>query len=158
VAGLEEVVEAEFTAAMDEAIGEARLDDGAELQRRLSAQAPPGLAIVRLEVLADDVKQARAYWLSYRLPVPPARRAELAARIDWLLCQTSVLVDREERMPLDLRPMVDCLQLDGDELEMRLRVDPLGTARPGELLAVLGAADLEQQGMSITRTHVELTS
>jgi radical SAM-linked protein len=151
VAGLEEVVEVELTPAMAEA-----MTDGAALQSRLSAQAPPGLTIAQLEVLPETVKQARAQLLSYELPIPPERRAELASRIDWLLGQTSVLVPREERKPLDLRPMLDRLQLVGDTLQMRLRIDLAGTVRPGEVLGALGAQDLEQQGMALTRTQVEL--
>ncbi len=151
VAGLEEVVEVELTAEMT-----SLMTDGAALQTRLSAQAPPGLTIAQLDVLPDEVKQARAELLSYELPVPPERRTELAQRIEWLLGQTSVLVAREERKPLDLRPMLDRLQLIGDTLQMRLRIDLLGTVRPGEILGVLGAADLEQHGLALTRTAVEL--
>lgn len=147
VAGLDEAIEVELTDAVDDLV---------QCTATLAAQAPRGLTIVRVEALPAEARQALAQRLTYELSVPAERQAELAWRIDQLLAQNSVLVQRPERGPLDLRPMLDRLTLEAGRLQMRLRIDPLGTVRPGEVLAAIGAADLERHGLALTRTAVEL--
>lgn len=55
----------------------------------------------------------------------------------------------------DLRLQVEMI---GDVLRVRVSVKREGTARPRELLALVGLSDLEQQGVHWTRTAVELDS
>jgi len=74
-----------------------------------------------------------------------------------LLAESTVCIEREGRKaPLDLRPLIDSLTLEGKTFRMRLLVDREGSARPREVLAALEVADLEYEGFFLTRTKVEV--
>ena len=74
--------------------------------------------------------------VTYRLPVPADRSANLAERITNLLSTTECWIERTRPQPrrLDLRPYLTALRLGPQGLEMDLRVTPTGTARPEEVL------------------------
>jgi hypothetical protein len=101
-------------------------------------------------------------FVTFEMGVPEPRQAALAARIEWLLSQTSIPIEREGRKTaLDLRPLIAELTLrrgEGQEgmLQMRLRVDREGSARPRELLQSLEIENLEYEGFFLTRTRVEV--
>jgi hypothetical protein len=131
---------------------------GAEdLRRRLSSHAPPGLVFHAVEVLPEGSRKARVTSARYEVPIPTSARAGLRARIDRLLAASSWPIERARgRAAIDLRPLVSELALREDVLAMRLRVDQSGSVGPREVLAALGLAEIERQGVRLRRTAVEL--
>ncbi len=128
-----------------------------ELVHAITPQLPQGLELCGIEVLSEFARKARIHAITFAVDVPPERQSAVAERIEWLLAQTSYDVRRESRArPLDVRPLIDDLRLDGGALVMRLRVDGDGSARPRELLSALGLDDVESLGLVIRRTAVEL--
>jgi radical SAM-linked protein len=128
-----------------------------ELEQLLSAQTPPGLVVESVEVRPAGSAKAYVERVTFALDIPAERQVELAGRITSWLAAKSQLVEREKRKtPLDVRPFVEELSLADGILTMRLKVNPEGSARPREVLEALGLADLESQGLCLTRTSVEL--
>jgi radical SAM-linked protein len=131
--------------------------DPAELAQTIRASAPEGLSIHAVEPL-DAGRKTRLCGMTFTVDVPAERRDEVAGRIEWLLAQDSFCVTREGRnAPIDLRPLVECLELDQHStLTLRLRMGEDGGARPREVLSALGLADVEALGHLVRRTAVEL--
>jgi radical SAM-linked protein len=148
IEGLDEVLEIE----LPEEHGPERL---AELFR---SQAPPGLAIHRIEPLSGGKTRLRG--MTFQVEVPVERRTAVAERVEWLREKSSYGVQREgRRAPVELRPLIEELRLDDSgTLWMRLRVAGDGSARPREVLEALGLADVEALGIVLRRTAVELSS
>ncbi len=127
------------------------------LQQRLASQAPPGLVIRGVEVLPEGVKKANVRWVRYEVPVPAASRAQLPSRIERLMAAESFPVVRPKNgRTVDLRPLVNRLEVDDRLLRMRLRLEPAGCVSPREVAAALGLSELEQQGAYFTRTAMEI--
>ena len=128
-----------------------------ELLRRLPPQCPPGLAIRTIDVLPQEAKKAQVRSVAYEAPIPSASQTALCDRIEHLLATSSWPIERAHgRRPIDLRPLIVELALDEGVLQMRLRVDSHGSVGPRDVLAALGLADLEQQGVHLRRTAVEV--
>ena len=97
--------------------------------------------------------------MTYEIPIPAERREALKGAIDELLKKRSYPWQREGRAkPIDLRLSIEDMQLVEDRLQIRLWVSQQASARPREILQVLGVDDLEYQGCTIQRTEVNLTS
>lgn len=147
IEGLDEVMELEL----------AETTTAEEVLRRLTAQAPAGLAFHSVEALPDGRPKARVLSASYEAPIPPQCRAGLSERIDDLLAAASWPVVRSRHpAPIDLRPLLLELALRDGVLAMRLHVDSQGSVGPREVLAALGLADLERQGVHLRRSAVEV--
>jgi radical SAM-linked protein len=147
IEGANEVMELELSQAVaaDELLG------------RLVAQAPPGLIFRAAELLPDGAKKARVESVSYEAAIPAAPRAGVDQQIERLLAADSWPIERGRgRTMIDLRPLVLELALAGDVLSMRLLVSNQGSVGPREVLAALGLADVEQQGVCLRRTDVEI--
>jgi radical SAM-linked protein len=155
VVGAEEVVELELEQALPVE----------EIETRLRRQAPPGLGIIsarRIEPRAS----AQVSGLSYAVEVPAERIDELRARIRDVLAAAECWWqrDRPPQRRLDLRPWIRDLHLQATTpspalsytLIIDLRLTPTGTARPAEVLGLLGLADLLEAGAVCTRTRLEL--
>ncbi len=128
-----------------------------ELLRRVTPQSPPGLVFRAIEVLPDGVKKVQVQSVSYQAPIPSRSQTVLRQRIEHLLAASSWPIERAHgARPIDLRPLVLELALHDDVLVMRLRVDRCGSVGPRDVLAALGLADLEQQGVHLRRTAVEV--
>jgi radical SAM-linked protein len=131
---------------------------------RLRRQCPPGLQVLELTRVPPRAT-AQVRGLTYALELP-ADRAELArSRIAELLASTELWIDR--RRPsggansrrMDLRPFLRDLRVTGDDparLEMDLWLTPAGTARPEEVLGLLGLQDLAEAGAVLHRLRLEL--
>ena len=152
VIGCEEVVEIELYQVLT-------LD---ELRERLVRQAPKGLDILSIRRIGvRDGAQVRR--LTYRLAVPAERVATLAERIATVLASPECWVERT-RPPVrrvDLRAFLSDLRLtelspNTFALEMELFLTPHGTARPDEVLTVLGLQDLVEAGAILERSCLEL--
>jgi radical SAM-linked protein len=128
-----------------------------EVQERLQRQAPAGLDI--LEVRSIDPKaSAQVQRVTYRITMPAERIPDLRARTTALLAASEIPVQRLRPQPrrLDIRPYLMDLRALPDFLELELRVTPTGTARPDELLELLGLGDLLPSGSILERTALEL--
>jgi radical SAM-linked protein len=147
VVGRAEVVELELTESLPPD----------EIHARITRQAPPGLDVLSVQRI-DPRSTARVRGLCYALTVPAERVSELRRRIAEVLVAPECLVERErpQRRRFDLRPVIRDLRLtpapEGALLEMDLRLTAAGTARPEELLALLGLADLTDAGVVLERT------
>ena len=147
IASIDEVMELELTEELS----------GEQVCEKLQPHLPAGLSLNRVEVMPLGQKKAVVCRVTFEIELPADRHGQAAQSIAELLAAASHKVAREEgKGTVDLRPYIEGLSIDGDKLTMCLRVTPLGTARPREVLAALGLADLEQQGFCLTRTVVHL--
>jgi radical SAM-linked protein len=151
VVGREEVVEIE----LDEEV------PPEELRARLARTAPPGLEVLSARRVGPrDGAQVRG--LTYGVAVPAGRVAGTARRVAEVLAAPECWVERTRppRRRLDLKPFLKGLRLEerisGGFLEVDLRLTPAGTARPEELLELLGLKDLLDAGAVLERTRLEL--
>jgi radical SAM-linked protein len=147
IVGCEEVVELE----LDEEL------PPEEIQARLAAQAPAGLEILRVQRI-DAKAGAQVRQAGYRVVIPIELRAGLDERITALLTSTHCWVERSRPQPrkLDIRSYILDLRLQEDTLEMDLEVTPQGTARPDEILRVLGLGELLANGAVLERNRLEI--
>jgi len=144
-----------------------------EIQERLSRQAPPGLTLLSLRRVAPK-GNAQVRRLSYRLGVPPERLAGLGDKIAAVLAAPECWVERK-RPPahqVDVRPFLADLGLRAiaelaeppgvpvpgasQVLEMTFWLTQEGTARPEEVLELLGLQDLVAAGVILERSELEL--
>lgn len=157
IAGLDELVEVDL----------AEQHTADSLQAAIQSELPPGMNLSAIDVLPAPDHKAQVRQVTFEMAIPTQRQAALAERIDWVLAQTSLPIDREGRKtPLDLRPLIADLKLSSGEsdnaadqnvvLQMRFRVDREGSARPRELLQALEIDNLEYEGYFLTRTRVEV--
>ena len=108
------------------------------------------------EVVPPGLRKAAAERLSYELPLPAERVAEAQAAVERARAAESLLAQREGRdEPVDLRATLEELSINGGVLRMTLRATRTAQARPRDILAVLGLADLEFSA-PLARTRVEL--
>lgn len=147
IVGYEEVLELE----LDQPV------PPAEVRARLAQQAPAGLELLDIRPIAAKTT-AQVRRVCYRLPVPPERTAGLAERVAAVLAAPECWVERSRPQPrrVNLRPYLNNLCILPDAVEMDLGVTPTGTARPDEVLGLLGLADLLAAGAVLERTKVEL--
>jgi radical SAM-linked protein len=147
IVGSEEVVELE----LDEEL------PSEEIQSRLAAQAPAGLEILHVRRI-DPKATAQVRRVCYRVAVPRERRAALTERMNAILSAPDCWVERARPQPrrLDIRGYIHDLRLGVGELEMDLKVTPQGTARPDEILHLLGLGDLLSNGAVLERNQLEI--
>ncbi len=128
---------------------------------RLARQCPPGLTLLSLRRI-EGRRPAQVRRLSYRLRVPAERCAGLEPKIAEVLAAGECWVERHRPTPrrVNLRPLLDGLELivgpEGTDLEMTFWLRPEGTARPEEVLTLLGLADLVPAGVVLQRSRLEL--
>ena len=146
-----------------EEVGELELDaflPPDEIRARLASQTPPGLDILSLRRV-DPRASAQVRRLTYRLFVPPERWAGLDHTLAATLAAPTCFVERDkpERRRVDIRPFLSELRLVEAPLralDMTLWLTSAGTARPAEVLRVLGLEDLLAEGAVLERTLLEL--
>jgi radical SAM-linked protein len=147
VVGLDEVLEAELLEPLAEA----------EVQRRLLAAAPPGLVVARIEPVPPGTRKAQLRRATYELPVPEERRAALdqAVHALWASAEWRHL-RADKHAEVDVRRDLERLELHEGRLVLTLRFVREASARPRDVLEILGVGDLEAAGVPLTRTCVEL--
>ncbi|MHB1423815.1 MAG: TIGR03936 family radical SAM-associated protein [Gemmataceae bacterium] len=159
VVGREEVVELELAEVLTPE----------DLHARLARQAPPGLEI--LSVRRIPVKaNAQVSQMAYSISVPAERLSDLRRRIAEVLAAPTFWIERHRPLSrqagrrLDVRSfLVDLRIVEGVSpnrppctLEMILRLTSTGTARPEEVLGLLGLEDLLVAGAVLERSRLEL--
>ena len=149
IVGLDEVMEVELD----------RWVPPDEIRRRLAGQVPPGLTIQSVGAV-DPQRKEPVREAEYRVPVPEAAQAGLPDAIRALLAADQKVVERHRPgkpvQSVDLRPFIRDLRLEAGQLWMQFRVTPGGTARPDEILRLLGLADLIDRGVVVTRSRIVL--
>ena len=147
IAGLDEIMEAELAESIPPP----------QLVSRLNACAPPGLQFCDAELLTAQQKNARAKAASYTVAVSDELRPRVAAGIERLLAAESHLIERPGRVvPIELRELVQELELNDAGLCMTLRMTGEAGIRPRDVLEAIGFAPNEQEGMLVARTRIEL--
>ena len=137
--------------------------DAGRLRTDLAAQLPEGVRILEVaQVLGKD--RARVVGVTYRVEPSPDQSIS-ADRIAHLLAQERIEVTRGRRQErrVDIRPFVRDISVHEDEagptLTVELHVSDQGTARPQEILALLGLnAEPGRDAALVTRTCVHLAS
>lgn len=150
IEGRREVLELDLTEPMEPA----------EVLRRLSAAAPPGLEFLEAEA-APPGKPAHAQAVEYQIDIPADRRdaahtalARFLARDEWPHIRHRP--DRPDST-IDLRPFLVRAELGDDgRLRFRMKISPDGSARPEEIIDALGLRSLLSQGSVLVRTDMEL--
>jgi radical SAM-linked protein len=149
VVGLAEIVDIE----MDEVL------DPTEVLERIRAQCPPGLDV--LQARHVPVRTGlRVIGLCYGLNLPLDRCPGLQQRIAEVLAAPECVIERTRppRRMLDVRPFLRELRLDPTtgRLEVDLHLTASGTARPDEILTLLGLGDLLEAGILLERVRLDL--
>ena len=133
--------------------------DPRDIETRLNAQAPPGLVISQVQVLDRGQGKARVRAMTYQFPVSQQRRQQVEQAIEQLLAGSSLWVRRDDRPePVDMRADLESLEWCDGVVRFRIRATQQASLRPRDVLQALGLAELEQQGVFLTRSEVELTS
>jgi radical SAM-linked protein len=128
-----------------------------EIHQRLAAQAPQGLVLESVQRV-DRKASAQVSALCYRAAIPPQRIDDVRMKATEILSAASCPVERirPEKRIVDLRPFLRDIRVLTDALEIDLWVTPKGTARPEEVLVLLGLDDLTAEGAVVERTRLEL--
>ena len=129
-----------------------------EVQQRLGAVLPPGIAIRSVREIMGREKPAASrlasatYQVDLRQPVP-----DLERRIADLLRRPTLPVEeqRQDRIrKRDLRPLIfELVPAGSSVLRLRVRLDAEGTIRPEQILDLLS---IPRGGVRITRERIEL--
>lgn len=147
IEGLDEVVEIELTQPLARE----------EILSRLQSHAPQGLEFTSIRRVACNAT-AQASSAVYAVALPPEREAALHVRCRELLDAPACTVVRDHRKKgaLDIRPFIADLRIDGGRLVLEFLVTPFGTARADEVLTLLGAGDLLENGAVLQRVQLLL--
>jgi len=128
-----------------------------ELFARLAPHLPPGLSIDRIECLPPPARKARIRGVEFEVPVPRPLQDQVRQRVDSLRALQTCWVDRRGgRRRVEVRGDLESIEISGGQLRLRLRFSPQGGAQCRDVLEALGLGDLEQQGVCICRSRVEL--
>jgi len=121
--------------------------EAGDLPARLNAAAPRGMRFLDARTLAGRGTPQPAA-ARYELPLEPQQLPLVRRRLEELASLETWTVPRRvsargrrggwSTRPIDLRPLVGELRLDGQTLRMTLRPQGDLWARPGEVLALLG--------------------
>src|SRR5262249_49771026 len=136
-----------------------RATDPEWVREALLRQCPPGLEV--LEARRVPVKSGvRVVGLWYGLTVPACLHAQTQEKIAETLAAPECLVQREKpvRRQVNVRPFLKELRLAADTgwLDIGLHLTPAGTARPDEVLGLLGLSALLDDGAVLERTRLDL--
>jgi len=121
-----------------------------EVQARLEAAAPPGMAILSVEevALSEDSLQSRMHASEFIVTFfDPQALGELTGKVRSLLAQDKI-IRRRRKKTYDLRPLIQKIEARlaaGSEpvLWMRLLAEPGATGRPDEVLDEMGYANTQ---------------
>jgi radical SAM-linked protein len=113
------------------------------LQTTLAAALPAGVAVTRIDPwLSKKSAQPREVTYAIELPNPPA---DLPTRVERLLATDELWIDRDDGPKkhgrrIDLRPYLETVAVERDELRVTLVYIDQRTARPYEILDALELA------------------
>jgi radical SAM-linked protein len=149
IEGLDEVMELEL----------AEPCTSEELLARLSANSLPGLVFESVEILPAGVGKARIKSATYQVRIPPHRVPATTCRIARLLAESSHPIQRPHKnTTVDIRQTLQDLTVTDGVLRMRLGNSRQASASARDVLGALDLEDLQEDGMYLARTTVELES
>ena len=123
---------------------------------RLQTQMPPGVHLSRAQKLDAQAKPAPTA-ATYEVSVPQAAQDALIEAVDSFLSKSSYVVERtggkKRSRPVDIRSVVERIELRGNKLEFTVIMDTGTSAKPAEVIRALGL-DAEALGHRIRRTQV----
>ncbi len=129
--------------------------EGAGVLAALGEELPPGIVLERAEPVAGRAEELlpRIREVAWRFELEPPAATRLETARARLAAGLSVRRGEGERArALDLGVAIAALELDGDALVVRCRVETTGTPRPTELLTRLWDLDEEQaRAVPVTR-------
>ncbi len=132
-----------------------------EIRTRLQAQCPSGLKILDLQRVSPKAS-LQVEQFTYAIEVPAALHETTRQRLDEVLALSEWLVERSKPSwrRVDLRPFIGQLVLDDTTgwLEMNLLLTSQGTARPDEILRLVGLDRLLDEGGVLERRRLVLKS
>lgn len=136
----------------------ARLAHPQDLHDTLARQMPRTCVLHSVAIPASR-KTPHAQVVAYELPIDAGDRARLPARVADLLARESAIVQRtfgprRPAEPIDIRPYINSLELDGLVLRMELAFREQRTARPSEVITKLGLAR-DAYEHRLRRVHVQ---
>lgn len=122
------------------------------------ARALPGDCVLKSVVFPLAGGGLVALASDYAVELDPRDVPAVGARLPRILSGEELVIQREcgphkPPRPLDIRPYIESLSLDGTVLRLRLRCLQQGTARPSEVLAELGLS-AETLNHHVRRTEV----
>ena len=130
-----------------------------EVLQRVRAECPPGLEILDAQKVPLRCG-LRVSGLCYGLNVPTDRVPTLRHQLREVLNSPRCPIERTHPSPriVDIRPFLRDLRLDEQtgRLEIDLHLNESGTARPDEVLRLLGLSDLFEAGVLLERVRLEL--
>lgn len=132
--------------------------DATTLRHELEPRMPAGFSLDGIDVEGVTGKRsaiAVEYSVEIDAPAVTAARANLAK----VLAARSLLLHRSRgpkgpQRPFDVRPFIERIEVESDSVRMRLMVDNGQTARPAEVLSLLGLA-AEKYAHRVRRERVE---
>lgn len=129
-----------------------------EVLQRLAAVLPEGMRLTGAELAPSGRGGVYPTEVEYAVPLPSGTDSgALAGKAEELLSRQSIPIERAKKArtkTFDLRPSILDLAVRENELTIRLRVTPKGTARPDEILRALDVP----QPVRMRRTALRLTT
>ena len=124
----------------------------------LSAACPPGLQIKQVLRLDEGTRKVKIKKSVYAVTLPPDIAADtLQPAIDDFAHRDTLTVERKDKqVELNLKETLDRLWLDDGKLYMSLRVAQQSQLQPRDILATLGLRQALREGVTITRTKIEI--
>ena len=123
------------------------------IQQQLNSALPTGIRILSVTEVSNDLPSLQAslkaaeYKVSFKAGVDVSA---VCANLEELLNEPNLIVTRRNKQ-VNLKPLVEALQWEEDKLYLRLSNRPEASARPDELLALLGLApeqyDIQRIGL-----------
>jgi radical SAM-linked protein len=147
IEGLDEAVELELN-------GEA---DVGEIEQHLRPHLPPGIDLLRLEILTPENARQQLRASTFEIDIPAEELAAVRMRLDAFLAAPTWTVTRENRtLSVSVGdPDFEVILL-GSVLRFTLPNSGGASFRPGELLQALSLEHLQEQGVILRRTRVHL--
>jgi radical SAM-linked protein len=115
----------------------------------LSAELPKGVEVSETRLLPPRRAGNRVVEMTFRVTLPggPVAQGLTSQTLSAMLEREELIFERPRHkriQKLDLRPSLLSLEIDGDELILRLQPSPGGTARPAEILSLLTSKPLTE--------------
>jgi radical SAM-linked protein len=129
-----------------------------EIEARLVGQAPPGIEILSVSRI-DTKLTAHVRRMCYRVALSQDEDVAAIKKAASLVAdRAEIVVQRQKPTPrtVNIRPYIRSLLVEEGVLEMDLWVTSQGTAKPEEILGLLGLENLTANGAVLERSQLEL--
>ncbi len=147
IVGHQEVVEIEFDGFLA----------AEDVHRKLTAQAPSGLEIISVRSI-DPRQSAHACRARYRVRFDTSALPDLPERVAALRDQPECWVERAKPHPkrVNIRSYLLDIAVGDEGLTFDVAITPTGSARPEDVLQLLGLSEIPMNGAALERTALEI--